>query len=242
MKIGYMVMSVDDSRQSTKATLHRQMREYDNLSDKVDFVDGREHGVIEEYISKNNIKVGDGNFHWGELGVWFSSINAWKAIVASECDAVIVFEDDAAVLPLFHPMLDKIKEELPDDFDFMSLFVPPDQTYDYYYRRRFFPGGGWELTSNTHYALKESPNYIGSKYVSKAYQGYSNVAIMYSKQGAQKILDMVDEFGVNAPVDCFIFAEHLMGHLNGYSLMPVAKQIVTFVEHGTIARATGMFN
>lgn len=241
MKAAYTIITVDDSRADLKRALRERMRGYLPEISDIDFVDARKIDVDAE-LQRRGLAV-NGKFHIGEIGVWLSQINAWEYIAnQDEYDAVIVFEDDAVVCPEFELIFQFVWAELPKSFDFMALAVPADQLVDYYYDRTFTEHGRWELNSNMRKHLHYSDHYIGSRFVAKAYQGYSCVATMYSKAGAQKLLDLVKEHGLNAPVDCFIFNMHHTGPLNGYAMMPTVKNVVTFEEKGTIARATGMYN
>jgi GR25 family glycosyltransferase involved in LPS biosynthesis len=241
VNIGYSILSVDESRVSLKNEIHSQLQKYPFV--EVDCVDGRVEGTIEEWLSNNpEIEIKDTSaFHLGELGVWFSQINSWKVAADSELDAIMVLEDDAVILPEFHEFFPLFVDNLPADFDFAAVAVPPDQGIDYLYDRIFDAHGGWSLISEMRLQKETSPHYIGNDYTATAYQGYSCVATLYSKAGAARLLDLVKRLGIYTPVDCFLFMEHFKGNLSGFAPLPTIPQMITFTELGTIARSTGMY-
>jgi GR25 family glycosyltransferase involved in LPS biosynthesis len=239
MNLAYTIISVDDSRAELKSSLREELS-IPEVTD-IPFVDGRNHDEINALIDEYDCSV-KGRFHYGELGVWFSQLNCWQWLAGSGNEALIVFEDDAVVAPGFEDKLDDFLKELPVDFDFFSLFVPVDQLSDYYYDRRFLSDGGWELNSSNQKRFTNSIHYINNPLVSTAYQGYSCVATMYSRKGAEKMISLFESKGIYTPVDCFLFLERNLGNLNGYSPTPTAPKLAWFVEKGTIARSTGMYS
>lgn len=240
MKIIYAVISIDDSRSATRWETKQTMR-FPELTG-VEFVDGRIHGKIVKYIQQNDILVTGQNFHFGELGIWFSNLNVWKAFLDTDADAIIVFEDDALITPDFHGRLSRVLTDLPEDFDFISLHVPENQHGDYYYDREFMEDGSWRMRSSVLRQKYTSQHYMGSRYVATAYQGYGAVTIMYSRAGVLKILDLIEKYGIYTPLDLFLFLENFKRNLAGFTLMPDAPKLLDYEEYGTIARATGMYN
>jgi GR25 family glycosyltransferase involved in LPS biosynthesis len=240
MNLGYTIISVDDSRKLTKDEI-RATVDLPEITD-IDFVDGRDSVQFDRFLREYGTLIRGKNFFYGELGVWGSNLNAWKYLVESDLDALLVFEDDALPWVDFSKRFPEYIADLPRGFDFFSLHPPENQLADYYYQRSFNLDGGWNLTSPVHHKLNTSPHYTGSKYIASAYQGYGNVAMLYSKTGAQEILKLVERNGIYTPVDCFLYLEHHKGNLDGYTLMPNVLGLVDYDEPGSIARSTGMFN
>lgn len=242
MKIAYTIISIDNNRVELKTKIHEAMKATGTQElTGIEFVDARVPGVAHKYARKNKIQIKGNAIFLGELGVWFSQMNSWKAIAKSDYDAVIVFEDDAVVNPVFVDKFDIIMNRIPSDFDFVALNVPSDQNMDYYYDREFDSNGGWKLRTDTRKRLLSSSHYIGDPLICTSYQGYSCVANMYSRKGASKLLDITKKNPIVGPVDCMIYQESFKGNLNGYTFMPNILPMVGFKETGTIARSTDMY-
>lgn len=241
MRTVYSIISIDDSRANTRYEIKQTIKWIDELKN-VEFVDGRIHGKIIKYIHQNGIKITGKNFHYGELGIWFSNINVWKAFLETDADEIVVFEDDALIHPAFEARLHATMQDVPEGWDFVSLHIPENQHGDYYYDREFMADGSWTMRSSILRQKHTSQHYIKSRYVATAYQGYGAVTMMYSRAGVEKILNLIDKVGIYTPIDLFLFREHFKGNLNGYALMPDAPKLIDYDEPGTIARATGMYN
>lgn len=241
----YAIISVDDTRKDLREASARELQKAGltplTIHDDT-FVDGRVPGAIEDEIRKNHWRVTGNNFHNGELGIWFSQMNTLYDSLYEYNEFTLILEDDAVVQPIFQSIFPVVLGELPIDMDFFAWAIPADQKVDYYYNRVFDENGNWHIASHVRHRYSASPHYIGSELVCKAYQGYQAVAVMYSKYGVQKIINLVNENGIDTPYDLFLFREHYKGNLNGYTLLPDVYPVITYEERGTIARASGMYN
>ena len=56
-----------------------------------------------------------------EWGCADSHIRVWRDIVENGYDVALVFEDDVSLVPGFMDKLEKVMQELPDDWDFVNL-------------------------------------------------------------------------------------------------------------------------
>jgi len=56
-----------------------------------------------------------------EWGCAESHIRVWRDIVENRYDVALVFEDDVSLVPGFMHKLEKVMQELPDDWDFVNL-------------------------------------------------------------------------------------------------------------------------
>jgi GR25 family glycosyltransferase involved in LPS biosynthesis len=166
-----------------------------------------------------------GNPKAGELGVWLSNYDCWFTAAGMD-EPLIVFEDDAIVDTFFWEKLYDVYKELPDDWDFVALWVPENQHLDFRYETVYENGiprinrtrGDWETSQYD----------IGGRYAALVYQGYGMVSLMYSPKGAQKLIQLTKEYGITGPVDCWIYEQAHMGNLNGYAPRPEQASIVYY--------------
>jgi GR25 family glycosyltransferase involved in LPS biosynthesis len=131
----------------------------------------------------------------GELGVWVSTINTWQYIVDNKINRLLVLEDDIKLNNNFIDNLNKCLNDLPDSFDFLSLYYFDDQNNN---------------TSETD---------IESEYIHRSINQHSaGQATIYSLSGAKKLLKLVKRKGIEYTTDCFIFEQSSENLVNGYSI------------------------
>lgn len=131
----------------------------------------------------------------GEYGVWISVINIWQYIVDNNIPKMLVLEDDVVIDKNFIYNLNLHMNDLPKDFDFLSLHYLSDQNFE------------------------DENLEIGSKYIKKSTNQYSGgTAIIYSNAGAKKLLGLVYEKGIEYTSDCFIYRQAFLEKVNGYSI------------------------
>jgi GR25 family glycosyltransferase involved in LPS biosynthesis len=165
----------------------------------------------------------------GELGIWFSQMNCWQYTVTSG-EPLIVFEDDAMVDPSFNDTVGLVMNEIPDDWDFFSFFVPDNQRQDYFYNVKY-NNQGIPGALNGFRPPTQSLFYIGSEVIAKAYQGYSVVCTMYSPKGARRLLELTSKHGIHTPVDNFIFRHaHGSSQVKGYAMHPRFKPMPVWYD------------
>ena len=218
MNTAYSIMTVDDSRAQRKKAI-RAAVDLPEITD-ISWVDARRKVVAWRELEKRPWFKIKWRLTWGELGVWLSAVTAWEYLLESDLDALIVFEDDAIIEPTFNDGIKKYLEELPDDWDAVSLFVPENQRGDYYYNVTFNSTGDAVSYRRGNKRFHDSIYRIGDGLLCRTYQGYCNVAMMYSKSGAQKLLDLTKELGSYTPVDCFVFQMANLRRINAYSPHP----------------------
>lgn len=133
----------------------------------------------------------------GELGIWVSTLNVLEHIVENNVDMMLVLEDDVVLNEDFVENLNTCIDELPKNFDFLSLFSFEEQNW-----------------------LDETTD-IGAEYIHKSTNQFAAAqAILYSKAGADKIIRLLRRKGIEYTPDCFIFKQSQLGLLNGYSIIP----------------------
>lgn len=131
----------------------------------------------------------------GEYGIWLSTINVWKYIVDNKINEFLMLEDDILLNDDFVETLYKYKKELPENYDFFSLYYFSEQN---------------EESEETD---------IGSLFIQKSHKQYSaGQATIYSYAGAKKLLKLVHRKGIEYTTDCFIFRQSLEGLVDGYSI------------------------
>jgi hypothetical protein len=125
--------------------------------------------------------------------------------------------------------MEEIVQDLPEDFDFISLWVPDNQKNDYLYDIDFDMNGRhiwterpWRTNETSKYRLNDSNR------VALAFQGYGMVSLMYSPKGAAKLVKQAQETGLTGPVDCWIFQQAHKGLLEGYSCHPHFAHVVRY--------------
>ena len=121
----------------------------------------------------------------GIIGVWASNYEAWMAFLETDADVLYIFEDDASISPNYDLITKRYIQELPEDWDFFSTFVPRD-CYQWY-----------EGEPDTFE--------IGAPNVCKNYQDWSCAAYVVSRAGIQKVLGNIAEHGISDPIDYYMF-------------------------------------
>jgi len=133
----------------------------------------------------------------GELGIWVSLINVWEYVVKNKIDKFLVLEDDIQLNKKFMHNLNLCLNDLPEDFDFLSLY--------------YFEEQNW-ISDETE---------IGSKYIHKSNNQFSaGQATVYSYAGCKKLIKLLKLKGIEYTSDCFIFKQSQNGLLKGYSIKP----------------------
>jgi len=155
---------------------------------------------------------------YGEVGIWLSNYLRWYRVSKMD-EPLVVFEDDAIIDADFSTHIHTIVSQLPDNWDFVSLWVPDNQRIDYRYNLSYNENGDPQI-----YGMRPDglPSYFdfGSEDLAKVYQGYGMVATMYSPAGGVKLMKLTKKYGMRTPVDCFIFQEAHKGALNGFAPKP----------------------
>lgn len=146
------------------------------------------------------------NFKIGEVGVWASNFTAWNNLLNSKYDAALLFEDDLLLQEDFYEKLLYLLNNLPEDWDFFSVFCHPDQAGRYH------------------------RDYDINDKISKAYQDWSMLSYMVSRKGAEKALNFMKD-GFYQPVDWFVFRNQ--DFFNVYTIHPSQTNIVALVNTPT---------
>lgn len=214
----YAILSIDDSRREKKEAIRNVLSEWTEI--QVPACDGKVKSNLDSaFIEHSPFSYSP---LWlpkqGEAGVWMSQLNAWK--VASSLDRpLLVFEDDAMLCDNFVEEFHKYTDELPEEFDLFATFFPANQYGDFHWSYNFDENGF--PTGNQIWFSEGAPEIvIDSELISRAYQGYGCVALMFTPRGADRLYHRAQETGMFTPVDCFIFQQYRAGFIDAYSPRP----------------------
>lgn len=236
-EVAFTILSIDESRAEKKAAIRATLSEMAEVS--VLCVDGRNARIRRAWLTKTPGIVRPWAPKRGEIGVWLSQINAWRKCVKIN-KPLLILEDDAILDPRFMEHFKIMLAEVPEDYDFLSVFVPNNQERDWYLEVGYDDEG-----KPNPYGIGAPEGapcfYTGSPVISKVYQGYSCVATLVSPKGAQNLLDLMQRFGLYTPVDCFLFLNAHRGLLKGYAPVPTFKRIVSVDwKASTLIHDTGL--
>jgi len=120
----------------------------------------------------------------GELGIWASNYTAWVNFAKSKHDHIILMEDDIQLAKDFSTKLYKYIDELPEDWDVFTVYIPE--------------------TGNVRYKKGAKDLQIGKENVCKVYQSWSCLCYVVSKSGAKKMIEDV-KTPVSRPIDHYLF-------------------------------------
>lgn len=221
MKICFNVIHIDNGNEhrnmSNAQIVNSLSKEFTNLNSNainlisiddakkfVDNEDGFNFLFTTNYPNRN-----DGIFphRAGVVGVWASNFTAWKKFNETDNDVLLVFEDDVFVTENFIEYIKIFLEELPEEWDFFSFFVPPGDEQNY----------------NSLIHQIDAPN------VCKFYQGWSCAGYAISKSGVRKAIEDIKNNEISLPIDWYIFGESI-GKFNTYNVKPYTPRIVYFNE------------
>ncbi|AIW02538.1 glycosyltransferase [Streptomyces phage Jay2Jay] len=190
----YTIFSIDYSRLHYIQKMLPKLDGWEHV--RVRTVDGRDIDELREAQTKHTYPI-NWDARLGHLGIWYSVLNA------IEKAPIVTFEDDALLHDDFQMNFEQRVAELPDDWDFFSLFIPRDSDKMFDERR---DGVSRSLT--------------------KVYQRYGGVSMMYSEQGAQKIRALLERDGLTGQYDDTLYAYAKAGELNGYCSKPTWADLV----------------
>lgn len=190
----YTILSLGNpERQHRVDAIHQEMSGVEYVH--VETVNGKNLDQLKYYEDLYGFKYNVSDWRPGELGLWYSNINAWFEISKMD-EPVMVFEDDAIPKIGFKKIVEAVQP--PDDFDFATYYTP---------FRNFAQAGRFQLVETG--------------------QEHGNICIMYSPDGASKILDLLDDNGIEWPVDIWLFKQNKFEKtLKGYGPRDISQVII----------------
>lgn len=203
--ISYCVVSISDRAKDNVKNTYNILHKF-NKAESINFINANNYNV-KEYI---NNRYGLNFDTWspydnrivndplpGEMGVWASNLNIYDYIIKNDIKYFLIIEDDAILHKDFVKKFKKVTQELPKDFDFLSL---------YYF-------------DNQNYISKDSD--IGLKFLHKSINQFAGFqCILFSNSGIKKIIDNLQKTNITYTVDCYVYGMAQLGLLNGYSIKP----------------------
>jgi GR25 family glycosyltransferase involved in LPS biosynthesis len=139
---------------------------------------------------------GEQGWRFGEIGIWASNWTAWNNFLNSDSDYLILIEDDIVYGNNFMELIVEYILQLPEGWEIFHAFSPADQFGKYEDRHNF-----------------------GAKDVCVAYQDWSNLCYIITKNAAKKMIDNSNKF--NLPLDWYMFRQH---HLfKTYTVKPTSE-------------------
>lgn len=190
----YTIFSVDNSRRHYIDSMRFGLLGWEEVDTYC--VDARIPEELKKAQEKYPYKV---NFDAkvGHLGIWFTVLNALDNA------PIVTFEDDGILHRNFRQEIQPRIDELPEDFDFFSLFLPRDSDHLYSHQRD-----------------------SAGTYICKPYQRYGGVSMYYSRRGAEKIKALLERDGITGQYDDTLYAYSKTGELNGYCSKPEFQDLV----------------
>jgi hypothetical protein len=160
---------------------------------------------LEDYknILKNNIisrKINlNGTFRLGAIGLIFTTYFTYLKFIETDYDYFLVIEDDAKIDKNSLNTLKNYLEEIPKDFDVLSL-------YD----------------NIAYYNKYKSIHDIGLKNICLSYNDKSTLAYIISKKGVKKYINFMQSV-IDNPIDLFLFDDNK--NTKKYAIKPSSDQI-----------------
>lgn len=217
MNMKYQIIHIEKiaQRNGSVEKIRNVMRDsgVENLGSEV--VDLSNFDLVHKFLDENKNFVF--NFHndfpkpfphvSGVVGCWASHYLAWVEMVRQNLDAIVIFEDDVYIYDDFMKYIELYMNNVPSDWDFLSISIPPGEENRYHY----------------------DINYIGNDFVCKFYQAWNTGSYIISRNGALKAIKDISKNGISVPIDWYIF-EDGRDRFNTYNPMPHMKKIIAFDE------------
>lgn len=204
--VNFSIVSINDRASDNKENTRNIMSEFQEIEN--DCVDGNSVNS-KELLDSMGVSLRNWSWHssprGGELGLWLSNINLFNKIINEDLKNVLLLEDDTILSDNFVNIFKDVFEEIPEDYDFISLVFP--------------------ASSKGYY--KEDAE-LGLKNICTAkYNHFSTIAVMWSNKGAKNMIRLLKEFGIKHPIDIHLYDFLLKENfLTGYSIKPDIEQIV----------------
>ena len=193
VNIDYHVIYINDDRKYNRDLIDSKLH---GTKQDIKSLNAKDPGLLSEfYIDNPEFRVSI-QPKLGEIGNFGSHYLAWKYLVNSKLNSLLVFEDDSIIHEDFIEKYSLALNNVPEDFDVLSIYIDPNQ-YDRFHQS----------------------DYI-NKYIAKGYQDWSTLCYVVSRQGAQKLIRYVIDNGMDYPTDWFIFRHGHAGLFNVYTLAP----------------------
>lgn len=155
--------------------------------------------TLKENPNLGNYKL-SGTFRFGAIGLIFGTINLYKTLVNTDYNFFVILEDDAQIFDNSAFNILKYIEQLPKDFDILSLYENP-KFYNKY--NEVFDCGLPDLCFS--------------------YNRMSTLAYVISRSGIEKYLSYMEKI-IDNPIDFFLFDPQK--NTKQYAIKPTSEQVV----------------
>jgi GR25 family glycosyltransferase involved in LPS biosynthesis len=181
---------------TTRAISHLK-KGFDNFNTPTIMIRNKEE--VKKFYKNAQIKIDPKGYEgngWkpGELGIWASNYTAWENFSKSKYDYIILMEDDINLSKTFNDKLSQYINELPEDWDVFTVYIPP--------------------TGNIRYDKRYKELDIGKKNICRVYQSWSCLCYVVSKSGAKKLIEHA-KTPIYRPLDNYLFYHD---NLNVYAI------------------------
>jgi len=199
--MNYTIFSIDDRRKAYTDEIRRQLdQSFHWKYSGTRGIDGSNPEILKYNLERNHVEINTDDIKVGQLGIYLTVLNALWMDPGKQ---IVTFEDDAILHPLFNDIFWPITSELPRDTDAFALFLPRDQ--DHVFDESMMVG----------------------KHVCRAYQRYGGVSMLWTPQGADKFLDLVERDGIIDQWDNQLFKYAKAGEMNVYTQRPGPNVLVS---------------
>lgn len=190
-----------------------------------------------EFNNKNpkfNCRISTFEGRYGDVGLWATHYLALKKFIISEYKYLITIEDESVLFDNFFELLDKYIKEIPEDADIIYLDSPDsavlcsyNKSYKYYKYNDIF----W-----------------------KSHHWFGGITIMFTKSGAQKIINYIENNIIEESFDyiildsippksnIFIFNKNIMVTLTGMLPKDKNKKFNTYSIAPNVQKLAGMLS
>jgi GR25 family glycosyltransferase involved in LPS biosynthesis len=148
-------------------------------------------------------------FRYAEVGVWASNYDAWVNFLKTDKEYLLMFEDDVYVSENFPDRIDKVLQEIPEDWDAFFFLTP--------------------YGNKTYYKSEEHD--IGLENICRMYQGNWLGCYMLSRKGVEALVNGVQEYFISDPVDIYLF--YKQSFLKAYNFKPFVEDVGGDLALGT---------
>jgi hypothetical protein len=152
---------------------------------------------LKKYIDLRKISL-CGSFRFGAVGLAFTTFLAYKKLLETDYEMFLIFEDDAELNTNSVNLTKKYLEEVPENFDVLSL-----------YENKAF------------YSKYNTSHEIGLENICRFYNDRSTLVYAISRSGIQKYYEHF-KILIDLPVDLYLFDNKK--NTNKYAIKPTAPQ------------------
>jgi GR25 family glycosyltransferase involved in LPS biosynthesis len=200
----YCIISINDRAKNVVLQNKKILHNFEYI-DSIKYCDAKKENPW-NVLNKMNIRTDTWSPYYakrgeplsGEIGIFTSLAIVYDFIEQNNLEHILVLEDDAQLSDNFVNLLNLALRDTPKDFDFLCLY------------------------SNSHenQVVTDRTN-INKKYIHKAKnQGSGILGMVYSLNGAKKLLKLMKLKGTESTIDDFIFQQVRLNLINGYIIKP----------------------